>query len=87
MKLHSKPYLLYFALRTLPNGNKFEYKVFSDEIKIPGTLDTVMLSIASAKVPSTIKISPKRWVIKYIIQCNQFILAIWSIIDNICKML
>lgn len=44
---------------TLPNGNKFDYKVFSDEIRVPGSSDTIMLSIAAAKVPSTITISPK----------------------------
>ncbi|KFM74365.1 hypothetical protein X975_10251, partial [Stegodyphus mimosarum] len=44
---------------TLPNGNKFDYKVFSEEVKVPGSTETIMLSIAAAKVPSTITVSPK----------------------------
>ncbi|XP_055938708.1 uncharacterized protein KIAA2013 homolog [Argiope bruennichi] len=44
---------------TLPNGNKFEYKVFSEEVKVPDSSKSIMLSIAATKVPSTIIIPPK----------------------------
>ncbi|GFV17616.1 uncharacterized protein KIAA2013 homolog [Trichonephila clavipes] len=44
---------------TLPNGNKFEYKVFSEEIKVPESSRSIMISIAATKVPSTITIPPK----------------------------
>ncbi|GBN69653.1 hypothetical protein AVEN_142233-1 [Araneus ventricosus] len=54
---------------TLPNGNKFEYKVFSEEVKVPDSSKSIMLSIAATKVPSTITIPPKRLIVLADLYC------------------
>ncbi|XP_054722355.1 uncharacterized protein KIAA2013 homolog [Uloborus diversus] len=44
---------------TLPNGNRFEYGVFSDVVAIPGSSEKMVVSVATTKVLGTIVISPK----------------------------